>query len=239
MWMQRAQRLRQQTTCASRSGESSWRSPLNGLRSCAVHAWLALQVRQYPGRRPHHQHFERHARGRGTLPSFKDVGRSPLQERCCSEHPFSTVHTQQMLSIARESDWLRSETLVTKIIQQWSGVTQSKKKEHCVREQRQSEINRVGPPLLAQPDQREDRTSRRESRLLKISLRFAPLRITTNTAQVEGQEHRRAICGTPAEGPTGVQRDCVDDHADPARAGCCSVRGVESVEAWQSSWPRG
>ena len=124
-----------------------------------------------------------------------------MQERCCSEHPFSTVHTQQMLSIARESDWLRSETLVSKIIQQWSGVTQSNIKEHCVREQRQGETNRVGSPLLAQPDQREDRTSRRESRLLKIPLRFALLRITTNTARVEGQEHRRAICCTLAEGP--------------------------------------
>ena len=153
----------------------------------------------------------------------------PLWKKLLLQTPFPHLHTQPMFSKARALDWLRSETLVSKIIQQWSGVTQSNIKEHCVREQRQSEINRVGPPLLAQPDQQEDRTSRRGPRLWKIPLHFAPFRIT------RGKEHRRDICRTPAEGPTGVQRDCVDEHAcaafhDRARAGYCSVRGVESLE---------
>ena len=91
------------------------------LRSCAVHTWYPLQVRQYPGRRPRHQHSERHARGRGALQSFEDVGRLPYGKKCCSEHSSQHVHTQQKYSIAKASEWKRSETLVNKITQQWSG----------------------------------------------------------------------------------------------------------------------
>ena len=56
--------------------------------------------------------------------------------------PFQHVHTQQMFSIAKASEWKRSETLVHKITQQWSGVTQSNIVENCIREQGQSEISK-------------------------------------------------------------------------------------------------
>ena len=56
--------------------------------------------------------------------------------------PMSLVHTQQLVSICKSNDWKNSEALQALIRQQWSGVTNTKIVEDCVRIGRTSEVSK-------------------------------------------------------------------------------------------------
>ena len=104
-------------TCVSRSGES-WRPLLDacGNVPCTrcTHTRLVGVLDE--------------GLAAGTLNDMREeelFNGERLLEKVLLRTPFQHVATKQMSSIARASDWKRSETLVSKITQQWSGVTQS------------------------------------------------------------------------------------------------------------------
>ena len=55
---------------------------------------------------------------------------------------WSSVHTQQMVALAEKGDWMPNDALKAQVIEQWSGITQTKLIEDGVREERVEEESR-------------------------------------------------------------------------------------------------
>ena len=55
---------------------------------------------------------------------------------------WSSVHTQQMVALAEKGDWMPNDAMKAQVIEQWSGITQTKLIEDGVREERVEEESR-------------------------------------------------------------------------------------------------